>query len=71
MIVLDTSAIVAILEREPEAAQFTAAVSSATSTHASVVSIQECAMAQLSRHGQVHVQRLVASAPVREAADLC
>lgn len=58
MIVLDASAIVAILEREPEAAQFTAAVSSATSTHASVVSIQECAMVLFSRHGQAGLDAL-------------
>lgn len=58
MIVVDTSAMVAILQLEPERDQFTQLIGRADPVFTSVVSVQEAAMVMYSRYGQTGLDQL-------------
>jgi ribonuclease VapC len=58
VIVVDTSAIVAILESEPERSLFAQIIGNAVPAYASVVTVQEAAMVMYGRHGQVGLDGL-------------
>jgi ribonuclease VapC len=58
MIVVDSSAIIAILEREPDAPIFAAAVRKAERLLISVVSVHECGTVLRRRHGMAAADRL-------------
>ena len=58
MIVIDTSALIAILQREGERDQFAQIIGRADPVFLSVVSMQEAAMVMFSRHGQPGLDQL-------------
>ena len=58
MIVVDSSAIIAILEREPDAPIFAAAVRKAERLLISAVSVHECGTVLRRRHGMAAADRL-------------
>jgi ribonuclease VapC len=58
VIVVDTSAVIAILESEPERSQFVKTIGNASPVYTSVVTVQEAAMVMYGRHGQVGLDGL-------------
>jgi ribonuclease VapC len=57
-VVIDSSAILAILQKEPEAAAFTAAVSGASERYISAVSALEASIAAMSKRGMAGAQNV-------------
>jgi ribonuclease VapC len=58
VIVVDTSAVIAILESEPERSRFVKIIGNASPVYTSVVTVQEAAMVMYGRHGQVGLDGL-------------
>ncbi len=58
MIVVDSSALVAILEHEPDAATYATAVRQADRLLVSAVNVHETGMVMRARHGQAAVDRM-------------
>jgi ribonuclease VapC len=57
MIVVDSSAVIAILEREPDAAIFAAAIQQADRVLISAVNVHECGAVLRHRHGMAAAER--------------
>ena len=58
MIVVDASALIAVLEREPERDAFVGVIGRTSPVYMSAVTIQEAAMVMFSRHGQTGLDEL-------------
>ena len=58
MMVVDTSALIAVLQKEPERDAFIGVIGRTSPVFASVVTIQEAAMVMFSRHGQTGLDEL-------------